>query len=59
MKRMCHSLSRSRWSVPMEVVPPGFELELGHGLLAPHRSYLGVLDAARSSASTSLRPTCG
>ena len=35
--------------VPMDVVPPGFDVELGDALLAPHRSYLGVLDAALST----------
>ena len=32
--------------VPMDVTPPGFDRELGEALLEPHRSYLGVLDAA-------------
>jgi phosphoribosylamine--glycine ligase/phosphoribosylaminoimidazole synthetase len=32
--------------VPMDAVPPGFEVSLGDALLVPHRSYLGVLDGA-------------
>jgi phosphoribosylamine--glycine ligase/phosphoribosylaminoimidazole synthetase len=32
--------------VPMDVTPPGFDRPLGEALLEPHRSYLGVLDAA-------------
>jgi len=32
--------------IPMDVTPPGFDVELGDALLAPHRSYLDVLDAA-------------
>lgn len=35
--------------VPMNVTPPGFDQELGDALLAPHRSYLGVLDGALES----------
>jgi phosphoribosylamine--glycine ligase/phosphoribosylformylglycinamidine cyclo-ligase len=35
--------------IPMDVTPPGFDVELGDALLAPHRSYLGVLDAALAS----------
>jgi phosphoribosylamine--glycine ligase/phosphoribosylaminoimidazole synthetase len=31
--------------IPMDVTPPGFDVELGDALLAPHRSYLGVLEA--------------
>lgn len=32
--------------VPMDATPPGFDRTLGAALLEPHRSYLGVLDAA-------------
>ncbi|MEJ7800513.1 MAG: phosphoribosylformylglycinamidine cyclo-ligase, partial [Ilumatobacter sp.] len=32
--------------VPMDVTPPGFDRSLGEALLEPHRSYLGVLEAA-------------
>ncbi len=32
--------------VPMDTVPPGFDVPLGDALLAPHRSYLDVLDGA-------------
>ena len=35
--------------VPMDVAPPGFDRSLGEALLAPHRSYLGVLDGALAS----------
>jgi phosphoribosylamine--glycine ligase/phosphoribosylaminoimidazole synthetase len=35
--------------VPMDVVPPGFDVSLGDALLAPHRSYLDVLDVALAS----------
>jgi phosphoribosylaminoimidazole synthetase/phosphoribosylamine--glycine ligase len=37
--------------IPMDVIPPGFDVELGDALLAPHRSYLGVLDAALASGA--------
>ena len=35
--------------IPMDVVPPGFDVSLGDALLAPHRSYLAVLDKALAS----------
>jgi phosphoribosylamine--glycine ligase/phosphoribosylaminoimidazole synthetase len=35
--------------IPMDVTPPGFEVSLGDALLAPHRSYLAVLDKALGS----------
>ena len=35
--------------VPMDVVPPGFDVSLGDALLEPHRSYLDVLDGALAS----------
>lgn len=35
--------------IPMDVVPPGFDVSLGDALLAPHRSYLAVLDKALES----------
>ena len=35
--------------IPMDVTPPGFDVELGDALLAPHRSYLGVLEEALAS----------
>jgi phosphoribosylaminoimidazole synthetase len=35
--------------IPMDVTPPGFDVELGDALLAPHRSYLAVLDKALDS----------
>ncbi len=35
--------------IPMDSVPPGFTDSLGDTLLAPHRSYLDVLDAALAS----------
>jgi len=31
--------------LPMETVPPGFDVPLGEALLRPHRNYLPVLDA--------------
>ncbi len=34
---------------PMDIVPPGFTVSLGDALLAPHRSYLDVLDEALAS----------
>ncbi|MDJ0771772.1 MAG: phosphoribosylamine--glycine ligase [Ilumatobacter sp.] len=37
--------------VPMDVTPPGFEVPLGDALLEPHRSYLGVLDAALATGA--------
>ncbi len=37
--------------IPMDVTPPGFDVELGDALLAPHRSYLGVLDGALASGT--------
>jgi phosphoribosylaminoimidazole synthetase len=35
--------------IPMDVTPPGFTTTLGEALLAPHRSYLAVLDKALAS----------
>lgn len=35
--------------IPMDVTPPGFDVELGDALLAPHRSYLAVLGKALAS----------
>ena len=35
--------------LPMDSVPAGFDRTLGDALLEPHRSYLGVLDAALAS----------
>ena len=35
--------------VPMDVTPPGFSVSLGEALLAPHRSYLHVLEQALAS----------
>ena len=37
--------------IPMSTTPAGFEQSLGDALLAPHRSYLGVLNKALASGS--------
>ena len=35
--------------IPMDTVPPGFDVTLGEALLEPHRSYLDVLEAPLAS----------